>query len=258
MAAGDITLAAEWRPSSGQWDAQMALLVTVVNVSGGVITNLLIDVNITNSLLLSIGIPIVPSGQSWAPGAKPWGGSWTITTFGTSQSSTAVFFPTLDASFAEGSVDAVNEYGSGTPTATTPPPDVTVTYTCDALVSKDIVALVADTTILSAGSRIETKRNRAQEFYVLDPVEGHTWKEMALRRISVAAASTEAIDLGGVGVGKYLLVESDIAVSVAINNTELAIDDVTSLFLIKGEFTGLWIENKSATTAANVTLAVVD
>ena len=70
----------------------------------------------------------------------------------------------------------------------------------------------------------------------------------------------QAVNLGGVSTGEYVLVETDNPIKVAVNSTNTnAKIAVSGAFMVSGgSVTGLWLQNESTTNTATVQAVVVD
>lgn len=120
----------------------------------------------------------------------------------------------------------------------------------------DTYPLYAPDLQYSINARLSTERNRNTDQYLRKDIENARWTEMVTRQIALAASGTVTVNLGGVAMGKNLLVESDVAMQVTLDS--ITYPSATSLVLITGSFETMSITNASATDEAAILLVVTD
>jgi hypothetical protein len=106
--------------------------------------------------------------------------------------------------------------------------------------------------------RLRTKRNRRVHHLMREGFQNERWYESTHRIVHVATNTTRRITLGGVEVAKYLMIETDEPIEVAVN-TNTAYWPVTgAVALLNTDVRELHVRNTSTDTVAIVQVAVVD
>lgn len=108
--------------------------------------------------------------------------------------------------------------------------------------------------------RFQIEKNRKVSEYIRKDVEKHSWREMTTRRVVLATNTTTTINMGGIQVGEFLLVESDVAVQVGIGLAETAklFPASKAVALVVSEFEIIQIKNPSTTDEASILMVVSD
>lgn len=107
--------------------------------------------------------------------------------------------------------------------------------------------------------RFRTKQNRAVEYYLRKDIENRRWREITMRRITVATNTTTTVNLGGIQRAEFLLAESDEAVQFGIGNASVNLYPASkAVALVVSDFERLDIKNPSTTAEATVLLVVTD
>jgi hypothetical protein len=122
----------------------------------------------------------------------------------------------------------------------------------------DALPLKRPVLTLDVNSRLRTKRNRADEHYLRGDIEEQLWSEFRTARLTLGTEEEVELNLSGVLLGSYLMVESDEPVQVSTLGTSAYLPQSKAVILGQSEITQLAVKNPSTTSTANVLLVVVD
>lgn len=106
---------------------------------------------------------------------------------------------------------------------------------------------------------IRTRTNRVQTDYHRFDEENEHYREVSQKLIILGTSVTQTINMGGIQRGRFIMIESDIAVRMSVANQSTRFWPAsTFLVLSGGEFEVVKINNPSATAQATVKITVTD
>lgn len=113
----------------------------------------------------------------------------------------------------------------------------------------DVRPFYAPVLRLEANIRLSTERNRSREQYLRTDVEDQSWREVTMRRFTLASGGTERLR-SGIETGKYIMLESDEAVRLNASTVEdRYLPAAKQVVVLGGEYTILKVKNETASTA---------
>ena len=228
--------------------------------------------NVEVSALLPAGLTYV----SHSPTAGTYGagtGTWSVPDLDTGTTETLVINAQVDADQTGNTIVFTASYTSGEPTTDTDSSNDSSSVTLQIVDEEDpgdestagayldVFPIYAELWRYAFNVSMRTKRNRIVSNNIRDDKEQQSMRELSLRRIIVAPATTETVNIGGIERGHTLMLEADSAVqlSVAIGSaTDLFGPETTFVFIGGGDFETVKVKNNSATASATVTIGVTD
>ena len=153
----------------------------------------------------------------------------------------------------DGTIASVATYTASITITALAPPDQD-----DEAVYVDTAPFFKPTLRVATEFRIRTKKNRRKHIDLANYTEDREWNESTHRVITLATNTTSQVTLGGVATAQYLIVETDAAIDVSINDTVRKWTVEKSVAVALGTITKLYITNDSTTTEAQVIMTVSD
>lgn len=268
---------------AGQTDYQLSSTInTEVPDTGDTVQIVLTagnSVSGTNSSALEISA-VIPAGLTYSSHVAAQGtyvsatGVWTVGALAAGASTTLTLNIVVDSDQGGQTIVWTGSVTSGTPDPGSPTGDDITTETMvvvdDTTVLDpdnpaaapfiDTLPLIAPDLSLEMLVKLEMIQSRQREVYEREDFEDKHWSEFTSKRLVLTTNTTEELNLGGIGRGEYLVLDSTSAVDVSVvrGGTQRYWTNVKTLVIARGDFERVHIRNTSLTVSATILVGVVD
>lgn len=222
--------------------------------------------------LLPAGLTYVshtPSAGSYVSGT----GVWSVASLDTGSTETLTINAQVDSDQAGNAIIFTVTFTSGNP-----PTDPDATNNTDSITINvvdledvgdeetagaflDVFPIYTDLWRYTFNINMRTKQNRITTNDIRKDRENKSLRELSLRRVVVAPSTTVTINIGGIEKGRNLFMEATSAVKLSVatgSTTDVYGPETTFVFIGRGDFETVKVQNNSTTASATVLIGVTD